>query len=289
MTTTHDHGAASLVPQFARARSFLEGLAAQDFTQLGGALAADARLRALLPAGLGEWTGAEVIAGRFAGWFGGTEDFDLVEATVGEVGGRLHLHWRLRLRGAARRGWFTSNSRPTPIPTRAATTPSSTCSAPATGLQATMPDTLDTWGGWEPAIRDDPFGHFAETRARCPVQRVRLADGHPALVVLGYDAARQALRHPASPRTCSPRSKERRGRGGGPARAGVLPAHAQRRPARPHPAAAAGVPGLRAIRVAALEQAVRDIAGDLLDELDDAGPGATVDLVQGYAHPLPSE
>jgi cytochrome P450 len=40
-------------------------------------------------------------------------------------------------------------------------------------------------------------------------------------------------------------------------------------------------------RVAALEQAVRDIAGDLLDELDDAGPGATVDLVQGYAHPLP--
>jgi len=37
----------------------------------------------------------------------------------------------------------------------------------------------------------------------------------------------------------------------------------------------------------ALEQAVRDIAGDLLDELDGAGPGATVDLVQGYAHPLP--
>jgi fermentation-respiration switch protein FrsA (DUF1100 family) len=68
----------------------------------------EARLRALLPLGLREWTGAEVIAGRFAGWFGDTEDFDLVEATVGEVGGRLHLHWRLRLRaerlGA---GWFT--------------------------------------------------------------------------------------------------------------------------------------------------------------------------------------
>lgn len=107
MTTTHDHGAASLVPQFARAGSFLEGLAAQDFTQLGGALAAGARLRALLPVGLREWTGAEAIAGRFAGWFGDTQDFDLVEATVGEVGGRLHLHWRLRLRaerlGA---GWF---------------------------------------------------------------------------------------------------------------------------------------------------------------------------------------
>jgi cytochrome P450 len=59
-----------------------------------------------------------------------------------------------------------------------------------------MTDTLATWGGWEPAIRDDPFGHFAETRARCPVQKARLADGHPAWVVLGYDAARHALGDP---------------------------------------------------------------------------------------------
>ncbi len=39
MTTIHDHSAASGVPQFARAGSFLEGLAAQDSAQLGGALA----------------------------------------------------------------------------------------------------------------------------------------------------------------------------------------------------------------------------------------------------------
>jgi hypothetical protein len=107
-TTSHSHGAATAVPQFALAGSFLEGLAAQDFAQLGDALAAGARLRALLPRGLREWTGAEVIAGQFARWFGDTDDFELVEATVGEVGGRLHLHWRLRLRaerlGA---GWFT--------------------------------------------------------------------------------------------------------------------------------------------------------------------------------------
>jgi hypothetical protein len=107
-TTPQNHSAATAVPQFALAGSFLEGLAAQDFGRLGGALAADVRLRALLPRGLREWTGAEVIAGRFACWFGDTEDFEFVEATVGEVGGRLHLHWRLRLRaerlGA---GWFT--------------------------------------------------------------------------------------------------------------------------------------------------------------------------------------
>jgi len=100
--------AASVVTQSASAGSFLEGLAAQDFAELGSALAADACLRALLPSGLWEWAGADAIAHRFARWFGDTEDFELVEAAVGEVGGRLHLHWRLRLRaerlGA---GWFT--------------------------------------------------------------------------------------------------------------------------------------------------------------------------------------
>jgi hypothetical protein len=106
-TTAHGHSAAA-VPQFAVAGVFLDGLAAQDFARIGGALAADARLRALLPAGAKEWTGAGVIAAQFARWFGDTTDFEAVEAAVGEVAGRLHLHWRLRLRaerlGA---GWFT--------------------------------------------------------------------------------------------------------------------------------------------------------------------------------------
>jgi hypothetical protein len=107
-TTAPGHGAATAVPRFAPAGSFLQGLAAQDFGRRGGALTADARLRALLPRGLREWTGAEVIADRFARWFGDTEDFELVEATVGEVGGRLHLHWRLRLQAERLgTGWFT--------------------------------------------------------------------------------------------------------------------------------------------------------------------------------------
>jgi hypothetical protein len=108
MTTARSHGAAGVVPESASAGSFVEGLAAQDFAKLGGALAAGACLRALLPSGLREWVGAEVIADRFARWFGDTEDFELVEATAGEVGGRLHLHWRLRLRAERLgSGWFT--------------------------------------------------------------------------------------------------------------------------------------------------------------------------------------
>ncbi len=108
MTTPRNHRVAGVVPESAPTGSFLEGLAAQDFAQLGGALAADACLRALLPSGLWEWAGADVIAHRFERWFGDTEDFELVEAAVGEVGGRLHLHWRLRLRAERfGTGWFT--------------------------------------------------------------------------------------------------------------------------------------------------------------------------------------
>jgi len=88
--------------------AFLGGLAAQDFAQLSGALAAEARLRALLPSGLREWAGAQAIADRFARWFGETEEFQLVDVAVGEVAGRLHLHWRIRLRAERLGpGWFT--------------------------------------------------------------------------------------------------------------------------------------------------------------------------------------
>ena len=108
MITARNHGAAGVVPEAASAGSFVQSLAAQDFAELGGALAAGACLRALLPSGLWEWAGAEAIAHRFARWFGDTEDYEFMDGAVGEVGGRLHLHWRLRLRAARLgAGWFT--------------------------------------------------------------------------------------------------------------------------------------------------------------------------------------
>ena len=151
-----------------------------------------------------------------------------------------------------------------------------------------MAETLATWGGWEPAIRDDPFGHFAETRARCPVQRMRLADGHPAWIVLGYDAARQALNDPRISKDMLAALEDN----GDVVAEGLPGPEFSRHMLNVDPPDHTRLRRLvsRAFapsRVAALEQAVRDIAGDLLDELDDAGPGATVDLVEGYAYPLP--
>ena len=151
-----------------------------------------------------------------------------------------------------------------------------------------MTDTLATWGGWEPAIRDDPFGHFADARARCPVQKARLADGHPAWVVLGYDAARQALNDPRISKDMLAALEDN-----GDVVAGGLPGpefsrHMLNVDPPDHTrlrrlVSRAFAPG----RIAALEPAIRAIASSLLDELDAAGPGATVDLIEGYAHPLP--
>ena len=144
-----------------------------------------------------------------------------------------------------------------------------------------MTDTPPSWGGWAPAIRDDPAGHFAQARARCPVQRVRLADGHPAWVVLGYDAARQAL---GDPRISKDMLAALAADGEvvaeglpGPSFSRHLlnvdpPDHTRLR----RLVSRAFVPG----RIAALEPAIRALARGLLDELDAV---ATVDLVEGYA------
>jgi cytochrome P450 len=144
------------------------------------------------------------------------------------------------------------------------------------------------WGGWGADVRDDPYPHFAEARERCPVQKVRLADGHDAWVVLGYDAARQALNDPriskdmvaaldADPDAVAEGLP-------GPALSRHMlnvdpPDHTRLR----RLVARAFVPS----RVAALEPAIRAAAEDLLDQLGSGGPDAVVDLVTGFAHPLP--
>jgi cytochrome P450 len=148
-----------------------------------------------------------------------------------------------------------------------------------------MTDTATSWGGWARAIRDDPAGHFAQARARCPVQRVRLADGHLAWVVLGYDAARQALGDPRISKDmlaalAADGEVVAEGLPGPEFSRHMLnvdpPDHTRLR----RLVSRAFVPG----RIAALEPAIRALASGLLDELDAV---ATVDLIEGYAYPLP--
>jgi cytochrome P450 len=151
-----------------------------------------------------------------------------------------------------------------------------------------MGETWTTWGGWGPEVRDDPFPHFADARDRCPVQRVRLADGHDAWVVLGYTAARQALNDPRISKdmlAALDGDPDVVAEGlPGPAFSRHMlnvdpPDHTRLR----RLVARAFVPS----RVAALEPVVRAAAEGLLDQLGSRGPDDVVDLVEGFAHPLP--
>ena len=97
MSSGHD---TQMVARWSVGGVFLEALANRNFEQLAATLAPEVRFRAMLPPGPMDWEGSGAVRDVFGSWFGCAEDFELVDATVGEVGGRLHLSWRLRLRPA---------------------------------------------------------------------------------------------------------------------------------------------------------------------------------------------
>jgi hypothetical protein len=76
----------------------LEALAARDFALMSDCFETAATMRALLPRGLAECEGATQIVESLRSWFGAAEEFEVLDGTVGEVGDRLHVAWRLRLR-----------------------------------------------------------------------------------------------------------------------------------------------------------------------------------------------
>ena len=75
----------------------LEAIAARDFERLADCFAADASMRALLPSGPATLDGPDEIVAAFRRWFGGAEGFEVLDATVGDVAGRLQVGWRLRV------------------------------------------------------------------------------------------------------------------------------------------------------------------------------------------------
>jgi len=78
-------------------QAFVDHLVARNFEQLARALAPDAVARFLLPRGAQETVGADAIARRFEGWFGGASNFTVLSTGNQEVGGRSLVQWRFRL------------------------------------------------------------------------------------------------------------------------------------------------------------------------------------------------
>ena len=145
---------------------------------------------------------------------------------------------------------------------------------------------LDAWGEYD---RDDPFPLFAQVRVAGPVHEARLADGHAAWLVVGHEEARAALadrRLSKDMHAAQARSEEVVADGlPGPALARHMlvvdpPDHTRLR--------RLATPAFSKRRVAALETRVRSLVEELLDELAArGGPDRPVDLVAGYAFPLP--
>jgi cytochrome P450 len=148
--------------------------------------------------------------------------------------------------------------------------------------------TAVVWGGWDDTVRDDPFPTFAEARGRCPVQHVRLPDGHDAWVVLGHAAARQALSDDRLSKdmiAALDQDPDVVDEGlPGPEFAHHMLAMDPPDHGRLRGLVAAA---FRPSRVAAMRPAIERLADELLDEITAAGPDVVVDLRHGYAHPLP--
>lgn len=78
-------------------QAFVDQLAARNFEQLARSLAPDAVARLSLPRGVQEAAGADAIARRFEGWFGGAGRFTVLSTVNQSVGGRSLMQWRFRL------------------------------------------------------------------------------------------------------------------------------------------------------------------------------------------------
>lgn len=87
-------------PRWSIAGMFLEYLTARDYERLVVTSASGVRFRALRQGGLSEWHGRAEAADVFHSWFGEADRFEVVDATVGEIAGRLQMTWRIRLRPA---------------------------------------------------------------------------------------------------------------------------------------------------------------------------------------------
>jgi hypothetical protein len=76
----------------------ITALAQRDFPRLANTLTPDVRMRALIPPGPIEVSGAEAAAAKFSSWFADAEELELVRSGSDTVADRLHVFYRLRLK-----------------------------------------------------------------------------------------------------------------------------------------------------------------------------------------------
>jgi hypothetical protein len=80
------------------ARGLVSALARRDFRRLADTLTPDVRMRALIPPGPIELSGADAATAKFSAWFADAEEFELVRSGSDAVADRVHVFYRLRVK-----------------------------------------------------------------------------------------------------------------------------------------------------------------------------------------------
>ncbi|WP_410872249.1 nuclear transport factor 2 family protein [Nocardia sp. A7] len=79
---------------------FLAALIRRDFAAMASYLAPGVTLRGLIPPGPFTEVGPDPAIARFRGWFGGPDDFTVVDSGRERIGDKLAMHWLVRMRPA---------------------------------------------------------------------------------------------------------------------------------------------------------------------------------------------
>jgi cytochrome P450 len=258
-------------------------VAGRNSTALAASVTDTVRLRALLPGGPIQALGRDPVVACFGGWFADFDTVELVESAGEAVADRLLIHYRLDV---ARRGtrWACTQTSVCKTSNGQLATIDLLCSGFREIKPAKPNPALNAWGTYD---LDDPYPLFAQVQADGPVHEVTLADGHRAWLVVRHEEARAALSHPGL-------SKDMHA---ALARDGAVVAEGLPGPAFARHMLSVDPPDhtrLRRLasaafsrpRMAALRPRVQAITDRLLDDLQAGGDGA-VDLVKGFAFPLP--
>ena len=226
----------------------------------------------------------------FTGWFDDFNEFELVDAAVGEVGPRLHLRWRLRVRAARMAGrWLVVEQQ---------VYADADADGQIYGLSLAVLGLLPGGRQWltRPSLGVDGSPLSETTRSRssptCRPNALCTECGSPTGTRPGsWSATMRRGKRSATlgcPRTWSPPSTADRDVVAeglpGPAFSRHMlnvdpPDHTRLRKLV--------APAFMPSRMAALEPSIQQTADELLSRLEAEGPDAVVDLVAGFAHPLP--
>jgi len=75
----------------------VDALTRRDFADLAACFEPEVRMRAVLPRAVIDLQGAETVAAKFAEWFGGSDRFEVLDASAGLIGPRQYVRWRVRM------------------------------------------------------------------------------------------------------------------------------------------------------------------------------------------------